>query len=367
MQATEHDQPPRIVFLPPNAWPAPHDSTAALQEKSRNTTLHHLAQLGVTWRVIPPTKKPWNLLDRGNPFWRGLDPIRAIRVMLTCRDADAVVSVFEGNALFILLLRRLFFFKPKVMLWDASPGNPWRVLQRVQRFVLPRYDGLMMLTQSQKEAIRRDYKLRGPITVIGYNVDETLFKPARFTDERVHETGYVLAVGDDLSRDYETLLEAARLSKEKFILKTRWRPKAEPPENVTFLSDRLDDKQFVDLYAKAKMVVLPLKRVQSAGGITSLFEAMAMGKPVIVSESSIAQDFVSHCHDGLIVQAGQPQAMYEAIARMAGDIPLQRTLGSNARATIEDHFSTKRLAENIRDFVNNIAGQITRPSPEGAS
>lgn len=356
MHATDdHDPRREIIFLPPNHWPEPHDSQQALQGGlPRNTTLHHLAQLGAKWRVIPPTKRPWNLLDRGNPFWRGLDPLRALRVLLTCRKADAVVSVFEGNALFILLLRRLFFFKPKVILWDASPGNPWRVFQRVQKFVLPRYDGLMMLTQAQKDALESQYRLRGPVKVIGYNVDEMLFKPGRAVDPFVQSQGCVLAVGDDLSRDYDTLIEAARLSKEKFVLKTRWRPKNPSPENVTFLSERLDDDQFVKLYAKAKMVVLPLKRVQSAGGITSLFEAMAMGKPVIVSQSSISQDFVAHCHDGLIVPPDDPAALHEAVARLASDEALQRTLGSNARATIEDRFSTKQLAEKIQQFVRSV-------------
>lgn len=343
-------RPLKAVFLPPNAWAA-EDSDQMLSEPAVNTSLYHLATLGVKWKVITPTPRPWNLLDRGNPFWRGLDPIRALRVLLGQRDADVVISVFEGSGLLVLLLRRLFFFKPKVLLWDASPGNPWRVLQWAQKLGLPRYDGLMMLTRSQKDYLEKHYKLSGPVTCIGYNVDEALFSPAT---DLSPEDGYVLAVGDDLSRDYPTLLAAAKESTLPFVIKSRWRPDGPVPDNITFISGRLDDNAFRDLYVNAKVVVLPLTPVVSAGGITSLFEAMAMGKPIVLSRSSISDDFITHEHDGVIVQPHDAAALGQAIHKLAADRETRLRLGSNARQRIEQQHSTRQLAVNIRQFIEQM-------------
>jgi glycosyltransferase involved in cell wall biosynthesis len=345
-----------VVFLPPNAWSVPANSETAPPAAEADSALDHLRRLGVRWRVINPTRRPWNPLDRGNPFLRGIDPLRALRVLMRHRDADVIVSVFESNALLILLLRRLFFFRPKVILWDASVGNPWRTLRRIQRLVFPRYDGFMMLTSAQEAYLKEHYKLHGPVTRIGYNVDEAFYRPSGDGT-----AGGVLAVGDDISRDYPTLLKAAAISGSKFLIKSKWRPEhgAAAPANVTFLSERLNREAFRALYAQASIVVLPLHPVAHAGGITALFEAMAMAKPLIVTASGIATDFATDGISALVVPPGDPAALAAAVARLERDEPLRRTLGLNARQQIEGALSTPALARRMHGFIAELCKERT--------
>lgn len=338
-----------IVFLPPNHWKAPPDSQAARNDPEGNSALHHLARLGVRWRVINPTGRPWNPF--ANPFLRGIDPLRTLRVLLTCRKADAVVSVFESNALLLLLLRGLLLFHPRVILWDASVGNPWRVLRFIQKIVFPRYDGFMMLTSSQESHLREHFQIKAPLAKISYNIDESFYRPCPDVP-----TEYVLAVGDDISRDYPTLLAAAARCPSRFVVKSKWRPAgAVPgPSNVTFLSDRLDAEAFRTLYARARIVVLPLHPVEHAGGITALFEAMAMGKPLVVTASGVARDFVTDGVHALIVPPGDPAALAAAVNRLEGDEGLRCSLGEQARRHIEGRLSTAALAGRMRDFVAEV-------------
>jgi glycosyltransferase involved in cell wall biosynthesis len=127
------------------------------------------------------------------------------------------------------------------------------------------------------------------------------------------------------------------------------------PDNITFISGRLDDAAFRELYVNAKVVVLPLTPVVSAGGITSLFEAMAMGKPVVLSRSSISDDFITHQHDGLIVEPHDAQALSQAIHQLTSDREARLRLGTNARHRIETQCSTRQLAVNIRQFIEQMA------------
>src|SRR5690242_10070022 len=44
---------------------------------------------------------PLNPLAKKGSFFAGLDPLRALKVLLFDRDADVIVSVFESNIFFI--------------------------------------------------------------------------------------------------------------------------------------------------------------------------------------------------------------------------------------------------------------------------
>lgn len=349
------------VFLPPGRWPTvvvPVDSDNAIDTAAVQRIL---GEQGVQVTTINPHEKPWNPLGNSNPYYRGLDVIRTIQVLLTQRNADAIVVVFESGGVFLLLLRRLFWFKPKVILWDASVGNPWRVVTFIQRIVLKRFDGLMMLTTRQMDALRGRHHVRGPLLHLGYNVDEMFFHPRHNTDG-----DYILSVGDDRSRDYETLWKSLQSLSLKVKLKTRWRPSdidSTSHQHVDFLSGRLSDREFRGLYAAARFVVLPLHDVESAGGITALFEAMAMGKAVIVTASGISTDFVIDGFNAVVVPRNDATALTNAIQMLHTNPQLCESLGRNARVTIEERFSTRILVEKMTTFIVNVIsprGSVTQ-------
>ena len=65
------------------------------------------------------------------------------------------------------------------------------------------------------------------------------------------------------------------------------------------------------------------------------FEAMAMGKAVVVSSVAALTEIVTHDVDGLAFAKGDAVALSEAIARLIDDPELRARLGAAARRTIE--------------------------------
>lgn len=355
-----------VVFLPPSTWPLLPPVEDEGPPEHANSVQHHLRRMGVRLVTENPTRWPWNPLYRKGPFLRGLDLLRAIRVMLRHRRADVVVSVFESCGFFLLMLRRLFFFKPKVVLWDASVGNEWRMVRFVQGYVFPRYDGFMMLTSSQVGHLRDNEKVRGEIAKVLHSVNEMLYLP-----DAAEPGEYVLAVGDDISRDYPTLFKAAEQIPGRVVMKTHWRPEGDAaavPERVSFVSERLPGEKFRDLYAHAEVVVLPMHDVKHAGGITAVLEAMAMGKPLVVTDTTLAADFVINEVNALVVPVGDPDAMAAAVTRLQGDEALRRTLGENARRHIDKHLSARLVAQRMCRFMCSLSGKnaVAHGLAEGA-
>ncbi|MCW3476928.1 glycosyltransferase family 4 protein [Limobrevibacterium gyesilva] len=342
----------RVVVLPNLPW-QPYMESFRPDEAPDPGRLHRLlAERGIDFVVVDPLPSPYNPWGRAHPFFAGLDPLRALIVLLRHRSADLVISVFESGAVVLLLLRRLFFFRPPVALWDVSEDSLWRPRRFALNLVLPRIDKLLALTRQQKTATQRRYRLRAPADVIGYAIDEDFYHPAfcRGAD-------YVLSVGEDVARDYPTLVAALRGLPAPAVLKTR-RAVALPPDmvaTVEIIRERLSFPKLRDLYASASVVVVPLCPSDHPGGITSLFEAMAMGKPVVASDVPMTREFIVPGETGLLVPVGDADAMRDAIAGLLARPDEQRRIGANARRHLETHLSMTAFADRYAACIRALA------------
>jgi glycosyltransferase involved in cell wall biosynthesis len=342
-----------VVYLPPSAWPTGLAAVVANTTIDQELGRRRMSELGVRVRIVNPFKFPWNPLAKKGGYLRGLDPLRVLQVLFRCRRATAIICVTESSALVLLLLRRFFFFRPKVLLWDASLGNPWKFLQWVQRRVFPRADGFLLLTTRQVELLKTMSGVHGITESIGYYVDDQFFHPKFNTLETT-----ILSIGDDLTRDYDTLMEAVRALADTLVtLKTRWRPTTPAPVHFRFIDRRLNDVEFRQLYADAKLVVVPLHEADSPGGVTALFEALAMGKAVIVTESPISKDFVTHGYDAWVVPPGDAIALREAIEMLLKEDELRKSLAVGARHSIETKFSSRNAAQRQLDAILRIVNK----------
>ena len=76
-------------------------------------------------------------------------------------------------------------------------------------------------------------------------------------------------------------------------------------------SDRSTTSPCASLYARSAIVVVPLADVDFQAGVTTILEAMAMGKPVIVTHSKGQTDVVE---DRRIGDARQPAPLASAVS-----------------------------------------------------
>ena len=104
------------------------------------------------------------------------------------------------------------------------------------------------------------------------------------------------------------------------------------PENVEILHNDTDRANFVHLIAGARLVVIPLVADgQTQAGIAVYLQGMALRKCVIVSSGLGVSDVLT---DGqaIIVPAGNPQALREAIDKAWNDAELREHYASTGAA-----------------------------------
>jgi glycosyltransferase involved in cell wall biosynthesis len=109
--------------------------------------------------------------------------------------------------------------------------------------------------------------------------------------------------------------------------------------------------------ARAAVFCLPS---HAEGLPMAMLEAMAAGKPVVVTPVGGIPDAVQDGDNGLLVAPGQVAPLAGALARLLGDAGLRQRLGQRARATIAARFDAAVVTGRISDIYREL---IAAPVP----
>jgi glycosyltransferase involved in cell wall biosynthesis len=93
-----------------------------------------------------------------------------------------------------------------------------------------------------------------------------------------------------------------------------------------------------DLYAQAEVVVVPLIPTDFQAGVTTIIEAMAMAKAVVVTATDGQRDIVTDGETGVLVPAYDAMALRSELQRLLADPGERRRLGANAREAVLSRF-----------------------------
>jgi glycosyltransferase involved in cell wall biosynthesis len=163
-------------------------------------------------------------------------------------------------------------------------------------------------------------------------------------------------------RDYATLFRAAAgLPYDFHVVASGWSPgsgfsaqgafaSAEVPPNVRF-GGGYSSLALRDLYAGCRLVVVPLQVTTYAAGITTMLEAMAMGKAVVVSDSPGIREMVKDGQSGRLVPVGDAAAMARAIAELWERPDLLERMGRHNRAWVERSLNNEVYATRVRELL----------------
>jgi glycosyltransferase involved in cell wall biosynthesis len=187
------------------------------------------------------------------------------------------------------------------------------------------------------------------VTVIGSRVDVDFFRP---------EPGAVpkrqVCSAGAINRDYATLIEAIRPLDVplKIAADTAWRYSAgkqgathDVPAFVearswgTYLNLR-------SLYAESAVVVVPLLRPMLSG-VTVALEAMAMGKPVIVTKNPYVEDFLKDGESGYFVPPRDASALRRKVQFLLENPGEANRVGAQARQWVVERFAVARYVDRM--------------------
>lgn len=113
------------------------------------------------------------------------------------------------------------------------------------------------------------------------------------------------------------------------------------------------------LLARARLFVLPS---QSEGISLTLLEAMARGLPVVTTQVGGNPEVVEAGVTGLLVPAGDPEALGQAIAVLLADPARGRLMGLGGRQRVENNFDIRKMTAQYETLYGSSATSPHMPS-----
>lgn len=185
------------------------------------------------------------------------------------------------------------------------------------------------------------------VEFVPFGVDERAFAPSV-----VQPTADVVSIGADSHRDVELFLGvAAEMPSRTFRLVTtadRARALGALPANVEVETDIAFDDMRRRLQ-QARAVALPVLENSYSGATTVLLQAMALGKPVVVTRTrAIANGYdLVDGENCRLVDPGDATGFRRTLAGVLRDEWHARSLGAKARRTVEASLSWGRYVDRI--------------------
>jgi glycosyltransferase involved in cell wall biosynthesis len=185
-----------------------------------------------------------------------------------------------------------------------------------------------------------------------------------FWSPREREIDMICSAGSEM-RDYATLFEALRGTGVRchvasdHVRAERFRFGKRIPidtyrglvgDNVTV--GRTTWPELRELYARSRFVVVPLLPSDTDNGVTVILEAMAMGKPVIVSRTRGQVDVVEDGVTGIYVPVGDAGALRAAIMDLWNDPARAAEMGRAARSYVEKHHTLEAFCHSVQTAID---------------
>ena len=218
---------------------------------------------------------------------------------------------------------------------------------------LRRTNSIVVVSRRQEDYLRREARLpEERVRFVFDKVDHLFFAPRG----EGGEGDFVLSVGA-AGRDYETLVEALRRLGVRGVLvpSSLWFTGVktnELPPNVT-VRRNIPFTELRTLYEQAALVVVPLQSgTEYAAGVNAVLEAMAMRKPLIVTDTPGLGGYLDDGVTMRTVPGGNVDRLAAAIDGLLTDADEGRRLGANARAVVEG-------GRNLDTYVTAIVDTVT--------
>jgi glycosyltransferase involved in cell wall biosynthesis len=236
-------------------------------------------------------------------------------------ESDVVLSYDERTGVPAALAMPRGRFAPVVtgVGWLTSRAATPPVQRRLVARALPRAAAVWTQCSAMVPVLGREWRIppvRLHYVPLGIDTDFYAEQPW----ERATTT--VVSAGEDMYRDHALLVEAVRQVRPqvpdvRLELATS-HPVDLPTDLGTLYTGRMDGAMR-DLYARSSVVAVALKPTSTGSGLTVVLEAMASGRPIVVTDNPGMSDYVDHGVDGLLVPPDDVEAFAAALRELLVD------------------------------------------------
>jgi len=288
----------------------------------------------------------------GIPLW----PLRRLtrhNVRERLDSFDGLVVTTNTFGICLCVLRRLNLIRPQILfiaMGLIKSTTPRRTIA-IYRWLFRK--NVMLRTLSEIDANLLASRLRTPVLHIPFGVDPSFWVPIE-VNACASSEDYILSIGNDSNRDYQTLLDAWKSNYPKLRIVTSQDIATTSPNIEIIRGDWhkqiLTDEHIRTLMQHARFVVLTIKNTIQPSGQSVCLQAMACGKAVIINDFPGLWNRELLRNGQTCIIAGPPglhSGIQDAVERLLADRELTIAIGTNARKVVESDLNVNSMAKGM--------------------
>ena len=225
----------------------------------------------------------------------------------------------------------------------ARSENLFRL--QILRLVLRRLDFIWVLSRAQLDPLRRWLSMElSDDSYVPFGIDTDFYPVQPWPEQPL-----IFSLGNDRDRDIPTLYGAlAQVHAERpdvrMVVQTG---SASPPPPGVTVHASLTTAKVKALYAAATLVVIATRSNLHVSGLTTCLEAMATGRPVVMSRTAGMDDYVREGAHGRLADPADPRALASVILESLADEPALVRMGDAAAAHVRERHTETTMARGI--------------------
>lgn len=174
-----------------------------------------------------------------------------------------------------------------------------------------------------------------------------------------NKNNYILSIGNDLSRDHQSLIDCWKINYPELIIITSLKVKNNKP-NVKILKGDWKTKIYSDyeireFYRNSLFVIVALKPNIDASGQSVVLQAMSCAKPVILTKTIGFWDknhFIEN-QNIIFVKENNHNDLNAKVEKLIHNKNLRNILSINSRKLIEDYFNEEIMGNKLIEIFKN--------------
>jgi glycosyltransferase involved in cell wall biosynthesis len=168
---------------------------------------------------------------------------------------------------------------------------------------------------------------------------------------------FVMSAGEDRYRDHSLLIAAVQSLSTRhpdIQLELATELPVDLPRKLGILHCARLDGKMRDLYQRASVVAIALKPTLSGSGLTVALEAMASGRPVVMTDNPGVSDYIEHGVTGILVPPNDVEAFAAAIGTLLDDPHLAAAMGVAGAARVRQSFTSAVMVSELAALMKAI-------------
>lgn len=316
----------------------------------------HLEKHGIEVEIVPhQTSSLLNKIGRKIGLGDYLD--QQLRILFSRADYDVVYSACQTNTFLLALLRSLKVFrKPLVALIHHPFGSTFK-----DSLFLNGHDRLLCLSKKVMEPFLQESAIYKKMDFIAWGADLPFYDAALQDIVPTANLPVIVSAGKT-ERDHDTLVRACLsidCTLNLYCSATTAPTLTDLPDRITIhASDSAHNavsyQEILTAYRHAFAIAIPLTKTHNLAGLTSLLDAMAVGKPVIMTRNKHIDLDIEKEGIGFWVEPEDVQGWQQAIAYLLAHPEEASAMGDRGRRLCEKKYNLDTFADTLAKTLHQV-------------